>query len=348
MNRILPCLTAGLLSCLEAVGQLPLVKVLSTGGSIASTYDPVQKGFVPALSGDQLIGAIPEIKTVARIEVEPISNLGSSDMTPDIWLRLSKRVNEVLADPAVAGVVVTHGTDTMEETAFFLDLTVTGPKPVILVGAQRAASMKDTDGPRNLMNAIRVAISPAAAGKGAMIVMNGEINAAREVTKTSTLDVGTFKSLEFGKLGYAGEDGVRFYRAPLRRQTIPLAAGTRLGRGEIVMHYAGADGALIRGLLAQGGLDGLVIAGAGLGHVSGTMYDAIEQVRARSIPVVISTRVYTGKTIPLYATKGSGVSLKKIGCVLADNLSPQKARVLLMLALTRTRDPGEIEKYFDR
>ena len=339
---------AGWLFCLEAVAQLPLVKVLSTGGTIASTYDPVQKGFVPALSGDQLIAAIPEIKTVARIEVEPISNIGSSDMTPDIWLRLSKRVNEVLADPAVAGVVVTHGTDTMEETAFFLDLTVIGPKPVVLVGAQRAASIKDTDGPRNLMNAIRVGISPEAAGKGAMIVMNGEINAAREVTKTSTLDVGTFKSLEFGKLGYAGEDGVRFYRAPLRRQTIPLAAGTRLGRVEIVMHYAGADGALIRGLLAQGGLDGLVIAGAGLGHVSGTMYDAVEEVRARSIPVVISTRVYTGRTIPLYATKGSGVSLKKIGCVLADNLSPQKARVLLMLALTRTRDPGEIEKYFDR
>jgi L-asparaginase len=227
-------------------------------------------------------------------------------------------------------------------------LTVTSDKPVILVGAQRAASIKDTDGPRNLMHAIRVAIAPDAPGKGTVIVMNGEINAAREVTKTSTLDVGTFKTLEFGKLGYVDDDGARFYRAPLRRQTIPLPADARLGRIEIVPHYAGADGALIRGLMSQGGCDGLVIAGAGLGHVSGTMFDAIEQVRSRNIPVVISTRVYTGRTLPLYATKGSGVSLVKIGCVLADNLSPQKARVLLMVAMTRTKDPKELAKYFDR
>jgi len=347
LKRLLSCLLAAALSH-SAAAQLPLVKLLSTGGTIASRYDPVQKGFVPALSGDELIAAVPEIKSLARVEIEAISNIGSSDMTPEIWLRLSRRASEVLADPAVAGVVVTHGTDTMEETAYFLDLTVASPKPVVLVGAQRAASMKDTDGPRNLANAIRVAISPEAVGKGAMIVMNDEINAARDVTKTSTLDVGTFRSLEFGKLGYAGEDGVRFYRAPLRRQTIPLVADTRLGRVEIVLHYAGADGAVIRGLLRAGGLDGLVVAGAGLGHVSGAMFDAIEEVRARNIPVVISTRVYTGRTRPLYAMKGSGVSLERIGCVLADNLTPQKARVLLLLALTQTREPTELARYFNR
>jgi len=141
---------------------------------------------------------------------------------------------------------------------------------------------------------------------------------------------------------------VRFYRAPLRRQTIPLSPDMRLGRVEIVLHYAGADGALIRGMMEQGGCDGLVIAGAGLGHVSGTMFDAVEEVRAKNIPVVISTRVLTGRTLPLYATKGSGVSLVNIGCVLGDNLSPQKARVLLMLAMTRTKDPTELAKYFNR
>jgi L-asparaginase len=349
LTQILLGVAAVLYSSVVAAAQeLPLVKVLSTGGTIASRYDPVQKGFVPALSGEQLIEAIPEIKSVARIEIEAVANIGSSDMTPEIWLKLSRRTNEVLADSRFAGVVVTHGTDTIEETAYFLDLTVTSAKPVILVGAQRAASIKDTDGPRNLINAIRVAISPEATGKGAMVVMNGEINAAREVTKTSTLDVGTFQSLEFGKLGVVADDGVRFYRAPLRRQTIPLAADARLGRIEIVPHYAGADGALIRGLMSQGGCDGLVIAGAGLGHVSGTMFDAIEQVRAKNIPVVVSTRVYTGRTLPLYAAKGSGVSLVNIGCVLADNLSPQKARVLLMVAMTRTKDAKELAKYFDR
>lgn len=328
--------------------ELPLVKILTTGGTIASRYDPVQKGFVPALSGAQLVEAVPELNEVARIEVEPVASIGSSDMTPEIWRKLAQRTNEVLADPRFAGVVVTHGTDTMEETAYFLDLTVTSGKPVILVGAQRAASIKDTDGPRNLLSAVRVAVSPEAVGKGAMIVMNDEINAAREVTKTSTLDVGTFQSLEFGKLGYVRDEGVRFYRAPTRRQTIALEPAAKLGRVEIVLHYAGADGSLIRALLERGGLDGLVIAGAGLGHVSGAMFEAIEQVRAKNIPVVVSTRVYTGRTLPLYAAKGSGVSLVNIGCVHADNLSPQKARVLLMLAMTRTQDTKELKAYFDR
>lgn len=342
------CVFAAALVEMVAADELPLVKLLTTGGTIASRYDPVQKGFVPALSGDELMESIPEIKSVARIDIESIANIGSSDMTPDIWLRLARRASELLADSAVTGIVITHGTDTIEETAYFMDLAIGSHKPVVLVGAQRAASMKDSDGPRNLSSAIRVAISPEAVGKGAMIVMNNEINAAREVTKTSTLDVGTFRSLEFGKLGYADDDEVRFYRAPLRRQTILLGPDTRLGQVEIVMHYAGADGAAIRGLLREGRLAGLVIAGAGLGHVSGTMYDAIEEVRARNIPVVISTRVYTGRTRPLYATKGSGVSLEKIGCVLAGNLTPQKARVLLLLALTQTSDAREIAKYFNR
>ena len=346
MKPFVACLLLLIGARLGLAAELPLVKVLSTGGTIASRYDPVQKGFVPALSGAQLVEAVPELSSVARLDVEAVASIGSSDMTPEIWLKLAQRANEVLADPKFAGVVITHGTDTMEETAYFLDLTVTSDKPVILVGAQRAASIKDTDGPRNLMGAVRVAVSPEAKGKGAMIVMNGEINAAREVTKTSTLDVGTFRTLEFGKLGYVEDDGVRFYRAPTRRQTIPVTPATKLGRIEIVMHYAGADGAVIRGLLQQGGLDGLVIAGAGLGHVSGSMFDAIEQVRAKGIPVVISTRVYTGRTLPLYAAKGSGVSLVKSGCVEADNLSPQKARVLLMLALTRTKETEGLKEIF--
>jgi L-asparaginase len=323
------------------------VKVLSTGGTIASRYDPVQQGFIPALSGEELVGAIPELEAIARIEVEAISKIGSFDMTPAVWVRLSQRVNELLTDDTVSGVVITHGTDTLEESAYFLDLTVTSRKPVIFVGAQRAASLKDTDGPRNLLNAVRVAISPEAAGKGAMIVMNDEINAAREVTKTSTFDLGTFRSLEFGKLGYADDSGVRFYRAPLRRQTIPLT-GDALPTVEIVMHYAGADGSVIRGLLNEGHLDGLVVAATGLGHVGESMYEAIDQVRRRNLPVVISTRVYMGRTVPLYAGKGCGISLKEIGCILADNLSPQKARILLMVAMTKTRDSRELAYYFDR
>lgn len=321
--------------------------ILSTGGTIASKHDPARGGYVPALSGEDLVTAAPGINKVARIQVEQISNIPSTDMTPEIWLRLSGRVNELLAKPEVAGVVVTHGTDTLEETGYFLDLTTNSSKPVILVGAQRPASDADSDGPRNLLDAVRVAATPEAAGKGAMLVMNGQINAARDVTKTNTSQVETFRGLEFGALGTVDVETVRFYRAPLRRQTFTIDSQTRLGRIEIVAGYAGADGLLIRSLTRDNVVQGLVIIGTGLGDVSSLMFEAIEEVRKRGVPVVVSTRVPTGRVFPLSAGKGSALTLRQIGCVLADNLSAQKARILLMLALTKTRDPQALQKYFD-
>jgi L-asparaginase len=337
-----------LTTCLSAVAQeLPKVAVLSTGGTIASKHDPGKGGYVAALSGEDLVAAVPAIKNIAQIQVEQFSNISSQDMTPENWIRLAGRVNELLAKPEIAGVVVTHGTNTLEETAYFLDLTTIGSKPVILVGAQRPASDPDSDGPRNLLDAIRVAVAPEAVGKGVMVVMNGQINAARDVTKTNTSQVETFRGLEFGALGVVDAEKVRFYRSPLRRQTIVVNSGTQLARVEIVMSYAGADGLLIRSMLRDGAVQGLVIAGLGLGGVPGAMFDAIQEARARGIPVVISTRVPTGRVFSLSAAKGSSLTLKRIGCVLADNLSPQKARILLMLALTKSREPEILQKYFD-
>ena len=321
--------------------------MLSTGGTIASKQDPAKGGYVPALSGEDLVSAVPAIKKIAQIQVEQISNISSSDITPEIWVRLAGRVNELLARAEIDGIVVTHGTDTLEETAYFLDLTTASMKPMVLVGAQRPASDPDSDGPRNLLNAIRVAVASEAAGKGAMVVMNGQINAARDVTKTNTSQVETFRGLEFGALGVVDEEKVRFYRAPLRRQTFPLEPRTQLGRIEIVMSYAGADGLLIRSLVRDGAVQGLVIAGTGLGNVTSSMFDAIKEARLRGMPVVISTRVPTGRIFPLSAGKGSALSLRQIGCVLADNLSPQKARILLMLALTKAHDTGALQQYFD-
>jgi len=178
--------------------------------------------------------------------------------------------------------------------------------------------------------------------------MNGQINAARKATKTNTIPLEIFKSLDFGMLGYADLEKVRFYRARLRSQTIPLDPEAKLGRVEIVMHYAGNDGFVIRGLLSGPGLDGLVIGGTGLGHVSQDASEAVKEVRNRNIPVIVSTRSYTGRTIPMYATQGCGIALKEFGCVLADNLIPWKARILLMLAMTKTKDPKELQKYFDK
>jgi L-asparaginase len=324
---------------------LPRVVVLATGGTIASRFDPSIGALAATVSGAELVKAVPGLDKIASVDVEQIANIGSYDMTPDIWRRLAKRANELLANDGISGVVVTHGTDTLEETAYFLDLTVTSAKPVVLVGAQRAASYFDSDGPRNLLNAVRVAVSPEAVGKGTLVVMNGQINAAREVTKTNTIEVETFKTLEFGALGVADLGAVRFYRAPLRRQTITVSDDQTLGRVEIVSQYAGADGRMISLLLQGGNVDGLVIEGFGLGHVTTGTLEAIKQVRSRGIPVVLSTRVYTGRVVPLYARD---IDTEKLGCVRADNLSAQKARVLLMLALTRTKNPAELQKYFDR
>jgi L-asparaginase len=347
--NITVCVCIGFSLSTVSAGQdqnvLPRVVVLATGGTIASQFDPATGGLKASLSGEEIVQAVPGLSEVARVTVEQIANVGSRDMTPEIWQTLANRANELLVSKEITGVIVVHGTDTLEETAYFLDLTVTSDKPVVVVGAQRAPTFFDTDGPRNMLNAVRVAVSEEAKGKGTLVVMNGQINAARNVTKTSTLDVETFKTLDFGLLGVADIEAVRFYRAPLRRQSISLRENDRLGRVDIVSEYAGSDGRSIRLLLADGALDGLVIAGLGLGHVSSRTMHAIRDVRARGIPVVVSTRVPTGRIVPMYA---NNFELQELGCIEADNLSPQKARILLMLAMTRTRDSTELQAYFDR
>ena len=335
--------------------QLPRIHILATGGTIASAYDPAKGGFVPSLSADQLIAAAPDIRKYAVITYEQVANISSADMNPTVWLRLRERANAVLADPAVAGILVTHGTDTLEETAYFMDLTIDTDKPVVIVGSQRAASLPDTDGPRNLLNAVRVAVSPEAIGMGTMVVLSGQINAAREVTKTNTIELETFKSPEFGALGVVDVEGVRFYRKPLRRQHIALPPNPQLGRVEIVNHYAGNEGLVLRQLLRgpesfgrPPNKDGHVIAGTGLGNVGERMFEAVKEALRLGIPCVVSTRVPTGRQIALYASPGAGLSLVRAGCILSDNLSPQKARVLLMVALSVTREPADIKKYFQR
>jgi L-asparaginase len=316
--------------------------VISTGGTIASRWKG--SGFAAEADGREVMATAPLPEGIT-VEVVDLFRVNSPRLTTAHQLTLLRTVHEVLADPGVDGIVVTHGTDTLEETAYFLDLTVTSDKPVVMVGAQRAPTNYDTDGPRNMLNAVRVAVSPEAVGMGTLVVMNGQINAAREVTKTNTLDVETFQTLDFGLLGVADVEAVRFYRAPLRRQTIPLAVGARLPNIVIISEYAGSDGKAIRLLLEDGELDGLVVAGLGLAHVSAPTLEAIRVVRARGIPVVVSSRVLTGRIVPLYT---NNIQLLDAGAVQADNLSPQKARVLLMVAMTKTTDTEELRGYFNR
>ena len=326
--------------------ELPVCQVIATGGTIAMKIDPVKNAPVPALSGEDLLAGVPEMAKVARVRVESPFNIPSNYINPERWVTLQKSVARALANDEVAGVVITHGTDTMEETAYFLDLTVSSGKPVILVGAQRNASERDSDGPRNLLNAARLCVSSEARGRGVMIVMNNQINAAREATKTHTSDVETFKSGDFGFLGVVDQDRVVFARAPARRQHIALKGG-QLPRVDIVAMYAGADGALLRAAVAAGS-KGVVIQALGWGNVNVLLYEAIKEAIDRGVVVVISTRVPNGRVLPVYGFQGGGKTLKDVGAVFADNLSPQKARITLMLALQNTSKPSEIQHLFDR
>ena len=221
-----------------------------------------------------------------------------------------------VARPEVAGVIVSHGTDTMEETAWFLDLTLDTDKPVVLVGAQRNASEVDFDGPRNLFNAVRICLSPEASGKGVVICLNDQINAAREASKTSTSEVATFKSGDFGFLGQVDPDAVRFYRSPARRQHVPLLDDP-LPRVDIVPSYAGADGVLLRAA-AEAGARGVVLAALGCGNVPLGQYETLRELVTRGVAIVIATRVPNGRVFPLYGYPGGGRSLAEAGAAYAD------------------------------
>lgn len=323
--------------------DLPRVKLLTTGGTIATPIDPATGRPAAQLTDETMRAAIPVLDKVARVEVERFSLIPSTAMGPDVWVKLATRVNEILQEPEIAGVVITHGTDTMEETALFLDLTVASNKPVVLTGAQRSSSAKDADGPVNVLNAVRIAASKDAVGKGVLVAMNGEINAAREVTKSNTWAVETFRSGELGYLGYADPDKVIFYRAPLRRKTLPF--DKIRPRVDIVPFYGGADAKFIKAAI-QAKVDGIVVAGTGVGNVNPEFDAAIKEAISKGIAVVVATRVPNGSAFPWYDEVGGGGNLASYGAVFADNLSPQKARILLMLALGVTQDPKKLQEIF--
>lgn len=324
---------------------LPICQFISTGGTIAMKTGLTGDAPVPALSGDDLLASVPGLQRIANLRVQNLFNLPSDYMGPEHWVALHGAVDVALAQDDVTGVIVSHGTDTLEETAWFLDLTVANEKPIVLTGAQRNASEADTDGPRNLRNAARVCVAPEARGKGAMVVLNNQINAAREATKSHTSDVEAFKSGDFGFLGTVDDDRIVFARAPSRRQHIPLI-GKTLPEVVIVCMYGGADGAMIRSA-ASAGANGIVVQALGWGNVNLAMYEAIKEAINGGVAVVIATRVPNGRVRPIYGFAGGGKTLQDQGAVFADDLNPQKARILLMLALQTKRSAVELQRLFD-
>ena len=325
---------------------LPVVQLIATGGTIAMKIDPEKKAPVPAISGEDLLSTVPEVAGLAKMAVQNISNVPSGYMDPPRWVELQKAVAAALAKPEVAGVIVSHGTDTLEETAYFLDLSIKSDKPVVLIGAQRNASEKDFDGPRNLLNAVKICVSPEAKNKGVMLVLNNQINAAREVTKTHTSDVETFKSGDFGFLGVVDNDRAIFSRAPLRRQYVAMVKD-EMPRVDIVVTYGGNDDTQIKAAIAAGA-KGIVVEALGWGNVNPATYEAVKEAIAKGVVVAISTRVFNGRVLPHYGYVGGGKTLKDAGAVFCDNLSPQKARLLLMLALLHTQKTAELQAYFDK
>ena len=331
-------------------GDLPVVWVLATGGTISgggASATSLTEYRAGAFSGEELVAAVPDIARHAAIRVEQVANVGSPNITFDDWLTLARRIDALFtADPPAAGVVITHGTNTLEETAWFLNLTVRHDRPVVLVGAQRPATALSADGPLNLLNAVRAAASPAARGKGVLVVMNDQINAARDVTKTSTYRLETFNSRDLGVLGYVDGDRVSFYRQPTKRHTadseFDLSEVAEFPRVDVVYSYVEPNPVMLRALIDDG-VDGIVLAGTGAGGLSRREREELGRLTAlpaEARPVVVrSSRVGSGRVVPR-------ASDDELGMVAGDTLNPQKARILLMLALTRTRDVEEIRRMF--
>ena len=320
------------------------VHIITTGGTIASRVDPLTGGAVPAVDAAELVALTPSLRDHAdEVRVTDFGMLQSWNIGPDVMLRIAGVARDALRDDAVAGVVVTHGTDTMEETAFALDLLIDSVKPVVVTGAMRNASNPGFDGPRNLSAAVRVAMDADARERGALVVMNDEIHAARFVTKTHTTAFGTFASPETGAVGLIDDRGVWFrWRPDPSPRLSPARADTNV---HLVKMAAGADGLLLRALL-EARVGGVVIEASGAGNVSDVWHEPIAALIASSIPVVLVSRCLTGRIVPVYGGPGGGRTLSTLGVIDGGWLSGPKARVALSLALGSGMDAEELRRFF--
>lgn len=320
------------------------VVIITTGGTIAMKYDEASNGLVPAISGDDLIQAVPALKEVIPVEIVEYSNVPSGHITPEMMFELALLVDKIAAAEDVAGIVITHGTDTQEETVYLLDLVCKTAKPVCITGAMRGASETGPDGPANILAAVKTAACPEAAGRGALLVFNDEIHAAAEVTKTQTTSCSTFKSPGWGPLGHVYQDRVVFKRNTEHRQKIQP---TRIASDVyLIKCVAGLDDYLFKVLSAKPA-QGIVVEALGCGNVPPAVKEGIEFVRKQGIPVVLATRVHTGRVVPAYSYLGSARSMKDSDIILAGEVTGQKARIKLLLALGLTADIEKIRKYFD-
>jgi L-asparaginase len=349
--RSLLLIVAGIIAIPDAslVAQpLPRVHLVATGGTISNRYGG-------RLTAEELAKSATGVDKFANLTYEQFANVASSQLTIEQWLNLARRVNELLAsDKALAGVVITSGTDTLEETAFFLHLTVHDIRPVVLVGSMRNPSTLGYEGAANLLEGVRVAADPQARDKGTLVVLNDEINSARDVQKTDALRLHTFRSREFGQLGVIDRDRVVFFRQPLQRHTVrsefDVSSLKQLPRVDVIMVYQDAPGDLIKAAV-DAGAKGIVIASAGAGATSGTQTDGIDYAAEKGVFVVTSTRTGSGRIAPSSDSPGESqlspsAARRRQYAVSAEDHAPLKARILLMLALSKTNSRADIQRMF--
>lgn len=332
-----------------AATKKPKIVILATGGTIAgAAASETDAGYQSGAVGvDILIEAVPQLKDIADVSGEQIASIGSQDMNDEVWLKLAKRVNELVASKDVDGIAITHGTDTMEETSYFLNLVVKSDKPVVLTGSMRPSTAMSADGPLNIYNAVAIAANPAARGRGVLVTVDDDIHSAHDVVKNHTTDVGTFGSGEPGLIGAVLFGECTWYRTPAQVHTknseFSIAANTTaLPRVDVIYAHANMSPDMITSA-AKNGAKGIVIAGVGDGNMTAPAAEAVKKVVAQGVVVVRSARTNGG-----IIRRNIEFNDDEAGTVASMELNPAKARVLLQLALMKTSDPTKIQDYFNR
>ncbi|HSP07262.1 MAG TPA: type II asparaginase [Acidobacteriota bacterium] len=329
-------------------GKKPRIVIVATGGTIAgSAASATEAGYQSGAVGvDILIQAVPQLKEIADVKGEQVASIGSQDMNDEVWLKLGTRVNEILASPDVDGVAITHGTDTLEETSYFLNLVIKSDKPVVMTGSMRPSTAMSADGPLNIYNAVAIAADPGARGRGVLVAIDDDIHAAHDVIKMHTTDVATFHSGEAGLVGAVLFGSIVWYRTPgqvnTKNSELGIVPGKPLPRVDIIYAHASMSPDLIDAAV-QNGAKGLVIAGVGDGNMTAPALDAVKRAIAKGVVVVRSSRTNGG-----IVRRNIEVNDDQIGTVAAMELNPPKARVLLKLALLKTSNSKQIQDYFDR
>lgn len=350
LAAMLGCAVAISAAVAEAQGakKLPNVVIVATGGTIAgSAASQTEAGYKSGAVGvDILINAVPQLKELANVTGEQVASIGSQDMNDEVWIKLANKVNELLAKPDVAGVAITHGTDTMEETSYFLHLVVKSDKPVVLTGSMRPSTAMSADGPLNIYNAVAIAADPAARGRGVLVAVDDDIHSGHDIIKTHTTDVRTMSSGEAGLVGASLFGKNTWYRVPAAVNTskseFSIQGVKTLPRVDIIYAHANMSPDVISSAVANGA-KGLVIAGVGDGNMTAPALEAVKAAVAKGVVVVRSSRTNGG-----IIRRNIEVSDDQLGTVASMELNPAKARVLLQLALLKTKDAKTIQGYYDR